>query len=173
MEKNRSRFQIDDSELKARRQFYTASRKRLKDIKQNLQAKQNRTRVDRDREGLMSNGAGTAGAQGDRYDKYQNAVQNENSAFLANQEQVQQQIVADQDQELEVLGSAVTEIRGIAGAMGQELEEQKGILDDYHVAVDRLTGRLQTANRKVRSLLEKTGGECVLVSRIRFVSFWS
>ena len=62
-----------------------------------------------------------------------------------------------QDEDLEDLSEAVKKLGVVAGTIGEELDSQGKLLDDLEEDVDGVGNRLGAAQRKLKTVIEKTG----------------
>jgi syntaxin of plants SYP6 len=69
----------------------------------------------------------------------------------------QEQIIARQDQELDVLGQHVLRIGELGRDMGQELDAQGQLLEDFGYEMQGTQTRLAAAQRKVQYVLDRAG----------------
>lgn len=164
VEGNRTRFQIEDSELKVRKQFVVSCKKKLSSIKQQLQDPQAKAKIEADKKGTLMNFGGKKAQT--KYEKLEEAVDNENDDFLAQQQQYQDNIMQHQDGKLDELGQVVHTLGEMSSAINQELTAHNQILEDYHADVEKTQGRLENATRKVNRLLETSKEKksfCVII----------
>lgn len=90
----------------------------------------------------------------------------ENDRFIETEMSHQEQIVARQDQELDVLGDHVLRIGELGREMGQELDAQGQLLDDFGYEMQGTQTRLAAAQRKVQYVLDRAGvkGQLVIIA---------
>jgi len=109
--------------------------------------------------------SGTPGS--DRYrdsDEYKGT----NARFIENEQMQQQQIMREQDYALEGVYSTVQNLREIAITMGDEVEDQKVLLEDLDDRVDNTSGRMQLALKRMNAVISelRKGGTCTIVCLI-------
>ena len=107
-------------------------------------------------------GARTARANG-RYAKLDEAIEEENSKFIAGQDAAQLQILARQDAELDALGRSVAVLGDMGKTMSAELAAHGQMLEDLDDEVGRTDTRLTAARRKVDSLVQKSKDHCMTI----------
>ena len=107
-------------------------------------------------------GARTAGANG-RFAKLDEAIEEENSKFIAGQDAAQLQILARQDAELDALGRSVAVLGDMGKTMSAELAAHGQMLEDLDDEVGRTDTRLTAARRKVDSLVQKSKDHCMTI----------
>lgn len=66
-----------------------------------------------------------------------------------------QQVIDEQDEQLDRLGESIGRQRHLAMQVGDELEGQIGLLDEVDRGVDRHTGRLDGAKRRLKGVGER------------------
>jgi hypothetical protein len=103
------------------------------------------------------------GAAGSRYAKLDEVVAKENARFIEGQDQAQLQIMRQQDDELDVLGHSVKKLGVMGREMGDTIAEHGRKLDDLSDHVDRTTGRMDAAKRKVTRLIENSKDKCMTI----------
>ena len=74
----------------------------------------------------------------------------DNSRFISNQRLVTQEVIAQQDNNLEALDSAVDRLHNMGGAINQELKEQ-------NLMLDKLDSDMDDAGEKMNFVLERLG----------------
>lgn len=95
-----------------------------------------------------------------------NRSHREGDGFLETELGHQDQIMARQDQELDVLGEHVLRIGELGREMGQELEAQGQLLDEFGYEMQGTQTRLAAAQRKVQYVLDRAGtkGQLIIIA---------
>eukprot|EP00026_Physarum_polycephalum_P007981 Phypoly_transcript_08054.p1 GENE.Phypoly_transcript_08054~~Phypoly_transcript_08054.p1 ORF type:complete len:139 (+),score=15.88 Phypoly_transcript_08054:1115-1531(+) len=88
-----------------------------------------------------------------KYAALDRVIQEDNEAFIRNQQQVQEQIIKEQDTELEQISQTVDTMKHMGDAIYVELNSQNKILEDLDSGVDSTHGRLLAVSRRVTNLL--------------------
>jgi len=83
----------------------------------------------------------------------------ENSRFLNNEKQRQQQIIKQQDQDLDHLGHAVDKLHNIGKEINTEIKEQQILLDNLDNEINDASSRMDTVMAALQKLL-KTKDSC-------------
>lgn len=85
--------------------------------------------------------------------------------FVKGEMSQQEQIIARQDQELDVLGEHVLRIGELGRDMGHELDAQGQLLEDFGYEMQGTQTRLAAAQRKVQYVLDRAGtkGQLVII----------
>lgn len=145
-EKNPKRFLLTQAEISDRRKWLMKSRRQIEAIiNGNLPSKKQHLGVE---------------------EKLANAVEDENNDFIQSEGERQQLLMAQQDQELDVLNQHVVRIGELGREMGQELDSQGQLLDDLGEEMEGTQTRLAAAQRKVQYVLDKAGtkGQLLIIA---------
>jgi SYP6 family syntaxin len=149
-EKNPTRFLLTQADISERRKWVMQSRRQVEAISDgnlpNLPAKSQKV-----------NGVDA---------KLANAVEDENSDFIRSEGERQQLLMAQQDQELDVLNQHVVRIGELGREMGQELNSQGQLLDDLGEEMEGTQTRLAAAQKKVQYVLDRAGtkGQLLIIA---------
>ncbi|KAF6735921.1 Syntaxin-6 [Oryzias melastigma] len=106
---------------------------------------------------------GERGAQGriwqpgsDKYSRLDHQLQSANSQFIEEQ-QVQQQLIADQqDEQLELVSGSINVLKNMSERIGVELDEQAEMLDDFSQEMDNTQSRLDNVMKKLAKVSHMT-----------------
>ncbi|XP_058022711.1 syntaxin-10 isoform X2 [Ahaetulla prasina] len=129
VESNPQKFTIAPSEVAARRSFVTEMRESVKEMQdhmsdpaaQSFVERNNRELVDdRDRCGLLS----------------AEKVSAADSHILEEQQLHQKLIIEEQDEQLELVSGSISVLRHMSGRVGEELDEQTIMLEDFAQEMD-------------------------------------
>ena len=151
-ERNPDRFKLSQAELSDRRKWIMSTRRQVEGVSDGtLPPKQ---------------AAAPAPAPTTATAKLAAAVHEENEGFIRSEGDRQQQIMAVQDNELDVLSHHVVRIGELGREMGQELDTQGQLLDDLGMEMDGTQTRLAAAQKKVQYVLEKAGsrGQLIIIA---------
>ena len=96
-----------------------------------------------------------------KYAKLDEAIEDENSDFIASEDAKQAQIMRRQDDELEALGQSVKVLGNMGREMGNELEKQNRMLEDLETDVDKTDSRVKSHTRRVEELIKKNKNKCL------------
>jgi|Transcript_45894 hypothetical protein len=156
VEEHRGKFEIDDSEIKKRKDFVKASQRSVQDIKDNINSRQALGKIDADRRQANSN----------RDSERSQEVVRENEAFLSRQRQDQQQIMQHQDEALTALSDSVKRLGDTAQTINVELQDQQRMLEELEEDIDKETENLNFVMKKVGRLLKTSDHKqlCVIIA---------
>ena len=65
----------------------------------------------------------------------------------------QEQLVAQQDNHLQIMSESVGNLRNVSGAIGNELDEQAVMLDEFGTEIENAESKLDATMRKMVSFL--------------------
>eukprot|EP01104_Vermistella_antarctica_P020130 TRINITY_DN83_c0_g1_i1.p1 TRINITY_DN83_c0_g1~~TRINITY_DN83_c0_g1_i1.p1 ORF type:complete len:255 (-),score=52.93 TRINITY_DN83_c0_g1_i1:107-871(-) len=160
VEKDPQRFNIDDAEIRSRKDFISATKGRVGQIESEIanprrsQAARNMKNGDVNRQSKNDLMAGATNG-GDRFSKLDNAIQGDNQKFIEDQTQQQQMIMRQQDGDLDELHDSVQVLAAMSQDMHNEFTLQEGIMDEYSNEVDNTQARMKRTLRKVDKLLDQ------------------
>ncbi|KAF9916844.1 Syntaxin-6 [Lobosporangium transversale] len=162
---NPQKFNLTTRESNARKQFVDQTRRKVLDMKTKLEKPVKVGDAQLDRLALLEDSAGSSSPKG-----YQKPTRRENMMYsnskFVEQEAIQQQILMqEQDQQLDSVMHTVLNIREIATTMNGELQDQTMLLDDLDEHVDRTSGNLQKAMRRMNRFIkqnEESASSCCI-----------
>ena len=71
--------------------------------------------------------------------------------LIAQQQMQQEQLVAQQDNHLQIMSESVGNLRNVSGAIGNELDEQAVMLDEFGTEIENAESKLDATMRKMVS----------------------
>jgi len=77
---------------------------------------------------------------------------------------LQKKKMDEQDKILDILGESIGRTKQIAVAIGNETEEQMGLLEDIDERVDKTTARVKNTTRRVERVEAKADTKCMWVT---------
>lgn len=152
-ERNPSRFKLSTKEVQDRKSWMLGVRKKVDDIVAAVQtSSRNRSAME------MSSISAS--------EKLSSAVRGENDRFITSEMAQQEVIMARQDQDLDQLSQHVVRIGELGREMGQELDAQGQILDEFGYELEGTQTRLAAAQRKVQYVLDRAGtkGQLIIIA---------
>eukprot|EP01038_Epipyxis_sp_PR26KG_P005434 gene5434-7527_t len=149
IEKNRQKFpQISEAEFISRKSFVNNSEITIQDIKSGMESPMVLKKI-----------------QNDLNNQNQKSIKNanpsriaENNHFIQNQKQQTQQMIAQQDYSVELLGKSVDKLGHIAKEINTEVKEQNLLLDNLEGDVDAAGDKLDTVQKALEKLLKSKDG---------------
>mmetsp|Transcript_51820 Transcript_51820/g.119129 ORF Transcript_51820/g.119129 Transcript_51820/m.119129 type:complete len:256 (-) Transcript_51820:163-930(-) len=175
VEADRGRFPIDDTELQARHAFIKTSRAVVSVHLAELAVCESSTSGnkpggspcskpgagDEERDSLLASApARKAGGKSKGKASARGAADGaQHIELIDTQQQVQQQLQAEQEEVLDGLHSAVGNLKSMSGAMNEELAQQAAIVGDLEGQVDSTATALSTLKKKMQALMPKKEGK--------------
>lgn len=152
VEKNPKKFKIDIQELQDRREFIQRTKATVKRMKDHLSSPQASSKEQSSvRQALLSSNGPSRSH--DRYTKLDNEMERANQRYIDETQQQQQVIVKTQDEHLDLIGSSVGVLKNMSQNIGNELDEQNVMLDDFHHEMDTTESKLDTTMKKMAKVL--------------------
>ncbi|XP_016295911.1 syntaxin-6-like isoform X2 [Sinocyclocheilus anshuiensis] len=160
VEANPKKFNLDAMELAKRKAFITSTRQTVREMKDHMTSPMAMTVSERkNRQTLMGNG-GSRGPiwqpSADKYTRLDQELQTANSQFIEEQQTQQQLIAEQQDEQLELVSGTIGVLKNMSQRIGQELDEQAVMLDDFSHEMDSTHSRLDNVMKKLAKVSHMT-----------------
>ena len=153
--RNPNRFKLTNVEIQGRRGWMDAAGRRVETLRSQVWAL---VRVNTGANEFTSTSASGANVGGKTGMKTNTATTNANmDSFIVSETAQQQRMIDRQDEELDVLGAHVLRIGELGKEMGQELDAQGELLDEFGYEMMGTQTRLAAAQRKVQHVLDRAG----------------
>ncbi|XP_005098867.1 syntaxin-6 [Aplysia californica] len=152
VEKNPRKFKISEYELQERRNFVEKTKTTVRDMKSQISSPGNRQRDDASfRQSLMAaNGPKTPQ---DKYKRLDEEMESANQRFISDSQQQQQMLIRNQDDQLDMIGSSVGVLKNMSQQIGNELEDQNLMLDEFHHEMDNTETKMDQTMKKMAKVL--------------------
>ncbi|KAI1891915.1 hypothetical protein AGOR_G00148630 [Albula goreensis] len=154
------KFNLDAVELTKRKAFITSTRQIVKDMKDQMSCPMAQAMSERkNRQGLMGDSVSQGSAWqggGDKYSRLDRELQTANSQFIEEQQSQQQLIAEQQDEHLELVSGTIGVLKNMSQRIGQELDEQAVMLDDFSHEMDNTHSRLDNVMKKLAKVSHMT-----------------
>ncbi|KAF9110276.1 hypothetical protein BGX27_006573 [Mortierella sp. AM989] len=151
---NPQKFNLTTRESNARKQFVDQTRRKVQDMKTTLEKPITIGAAQIDRIALLED-AGSSSPRGYQKPSRRENMMYSNSKFVEQEAQQQQMLMQEQDQQLDGVMTTVINMREIATTMNSELEDQSMLLDDLDEHVDRTSGSLQKAMKRMNHFIKQ------------------
>ncbi|KAB5559138.1 hypothetical protein PHYPO_G00025520 [Pangasianodon hypophthalmus] len=153
-------FNLDSVELNKRKAFITSTRQTVKEMKDQMASPMAMSLSEKkSRQTLMGDG-GSRGPiwqpGGDKYTRLDRELQSANSQFIEEQQTQQQLIAEQQDEQLELVSGTIGVLKNMSERIGQELDEQAVMLDDFGHEMDNTQSRLDNVMKKLAKVSHMT-----------------
>ncbi|XP_052790798.1 syntaxin-6-like [Mya arenaria] len=152
VEKNPKKFRIEESELRERRDFIERTKNAVKEMKSQMTAPQNRPTEETNVRQTLLNPNSSAKAY-DKYARLDMEAERSHQSFIDDTSQHQQLIIKGQDEQLDMIGSSVGVLKNMSHQIGNELEEQNRMLDDFGHEMDVTESRMDNVMKKMAKVL--------------------
>lgn len=156
VEKNPSKFKLDNKELTTRKYFIDSTREEVKSMKDKINMNRNR---DRDRTAsqpllepspvrvLNTSSHGTT-----KYSKLENELDSP-QRFLHDTLAQQQYMTRNQEEQLEAISDTLGSLKTVSRHISVEIDEQAGMLDEFGTEMETTEGKLDATMKKVAKVL--------------------
>ncbi|XP_046713130.1 syntaxin-6 [Silurus meridionalis] len=160
VEANPRKFNLDSMELNKRKAFITNTRQNVKEMKDQMASPMAMSLSDKkNRQTLMGDG-GSRGPiwqpGGDKYIRLDRELHSANSQFIEEQQTQQQLMAEQQDEQLELVSGTIGVLKNMSERIGQELDEQAVMLDDFSHEMDSTQSRLDNVMKKLAKVSHMT-----------------
>ncbi|KAA0196885.1 hypothetical protein HAZT_HAZT010810 [Hyalella azteca] len=166
VEKNPKKFRIDLAELKTRHSFILQTREEVKSMNSQLLAAADKN-SDYETEVCLANEceveittknsptalqkiASTAMANSAKYSRLVNQAD----------ESPSHAVMAQQDEQLEELASSMSVLKQMSRQVGQEVDEQAVMLDEFGHEMEHTQSKMDNTLNKIAKVMHLTNGEC-------------
>ncbi|XP_025829626.1 syntaxin-6 isoform X2 [Agrilus planipennis] len=155
VEKNPTKFKIDNKELTARKHFINSTVAEVNLMKEKINMNRNRDRDRTARQPLLeSSPAHVTTTHGTtKYSKLENDVDSPQRNFIADSLSHQQNMLRHQDDQLDNISNSVGSLKRISQHIGIEIDEQAGMLDDFGTELEGTESKLDSTMKKVAKVL--------------------
>lgn len=168
VEANPRKFNIDVMEVNQRKQFIKQTRDNVNNIKEHMNSPAAKAKVENSsRDALL--GKRNHDKPQDRYSRLDREIEKSNQSFITDQQQQQELMIQAQDEQLDMVGHSVGVLKTMGRKIGDEIEEQNLILDDFGHELEMTDSKLQQTVLKVEKVLRLSDDKrqtCVLVALI-------
>lgn len=155
VEKNPSKFKIDNKELTIRKNFIEQTREEVKCMKEKMNFSRGRDRDRTARQPLLENSPiRVATSHGTtKYSKLENEMDSPNRHFLDTTLSQQNHLVSTQDEQLDRISHSIGSLKTVSRQIGSEIDEQAVMLDDFGTELETTESKLDSTMKKVAKVL--------------------
>ncbi|KAJ3278729.1 Syntaxin-6 [Borealophlyctis nickersoniae] len=159
---NPAKFRLDPREIAQRKNFIASTRRtvqiRLQDMKsqvtnpgilRNRAEKETRETLFQTKKSVKTT---------DKYGRTEEEYRMSNARFIEREQQQQQLLMQRQDEQMDDVYDTVVGLKDVAAVMGNELEDQAGLLQDLEANVDTTAGKLQLGLRRMQDFIKANAG---------------
>ncbi|XP_050951227.1 syntaxin-6 [Labeo rohita] len=160
VEANPKKFNLDAMELAKRKAFITSTRQTVREMKDHMTSPMAITVSEKKNRQTLMGGDGSRGPiwqpSADKYTRLDRELQTANSQFIEEQQTQQQLIAEQQDEQLELVSGTIGVLKNMSQRIGQELDEQAVMLDDFSHEMDSTQSRLDNVMKKLAKVSHMT-----------------
>ncbi|CAG9137423.1 unnamed protein product [Plutella xylostella] len=161
LERNSSKFKIDNKEISERRTFIEATKQEVKVMKTKMSLNRNRDADGTAREPLLGSESpvhfATSWTSTPKYSQYSKLANQTDSPTFDPYEQdvhsMQEKMLISQDEQLQVISHSVGSLKTVSRQIGNELDEQAVMLDDLNTELENTESKLDSTMKKVAKVL--------------------
>ncbi|XP_033223717.1 syntaxin-6 isoform X2 [Belonocnema kinseyi] len=155
VEKNPSKFKIDNKELTIRRHFIEQTRDEVKIMKDKMNLSRGRDRDRTARQPLLDNSPARVPVNHGttKYSKLENEIDSPNRQFLDSTMHQQQSMMHQQDEQLDMIGESIDTLKTVSRQINSELDEQAVMLDDFGNELEVTDSKLDATMKKMAKVL--------------------
>lgn len=94
-----------------------------------------------------------------KYSKLENEIDSPNRQFLNDTLSQQNRMFMEQDEQLEIIGDSVGTLKTVSRQIGNELDEQAVMLDDFGYDLENMDSKLNSTMSKMSKVLRLSSGK--------------
>ncbi|XP_070162819.1 syntaxin-6-like isoform X1 [Polyergus mexicanus] len=160
VEKNPTKFKIDNKELTVQRSFIEQAREEVKIMKDKLNLSRSRDRDNTARQPLLDNSPARVPTNHGttKYSKLENEIDSPNRQFLSDSMQQQNTMIMQQDEQLDMIGETVGTLKTVSRQINSELDEQAVMLDEFGNELETTDSKLDATMKKMAKVLHMSNG---------------
>ncbi|XP_031346404.1 syntaxin-6 [Photinus pyralis] len=156
VEKNPSKFKIDNKELTSRKNFIDCTRDDVKAMKEKMNLNRSRDRDRTARQPLLESNSPARMPNRHsttKYSKLENELDSPQRNFLNSTLVQQDHMTRQQDEQLEVISNSLGSLKTVSRHIGIELDEQAGMLDEFGAELETTDSKMDSTMKKVAKVL--------------------
>ncbi|XP_018421632.1 PREDICTED: syntaxin-10 isoform X2 [Nanorana parkeri] len=153
VEANPKKFKITGAELCERKNFVEQTRSSLKEMRDHISSPRAQAFAERkNREAL-----GVSQPMGwDHFSRLDEEILSGDSRYIEDQQAQQQLILDEQDADLELVSGSIRVLKNMSGRIGDELDEQAVMLDDFSHEMDNTQNRMDSVLKRLAKVSHMT-----------------
>ncbi|XP_059146453.1 syntaxin-6-like [Physella acuta] len=154
VEKNPRKFKISEYELQERRNFVEKTKSTVRDMKSQISSPGNRQREEPNaRQAFLTTTGNGPKAPQDKYKRLDEEMEQANQRYISDTQQQQKLLIKTQDDQLDMIGSSVGVLKNMSQQIGNELEDQNIMLDEFHHEMDNTESKMDQTMKKMAKVL--------------------
>ncbi|KAJ1161020.1 hypothetical protein NDU88_001508 [Pleurodeles waltl] len=156
VESNPRKFKIEPGELTERRAFVEQMRNSVKEMRDHISSPSALAFAERKNREMLVGGNVAQKQYTDRYSRLDEELISANSRYVEDQQAQQQLIMEQQDDQLELVSGSIRVLKNMSGRIGDELDEQAVMLDDFAQEMDNTQSRMDGVLKKMAKVSHMT-----------------
>ncbi|GFN88486.1 syntaxin-6, partial [Plakobranchus ocellatus] len=89
----------------------------------------------------------------DKYRRLDEEMEQANHRYIDDTQQQQKLLIRSQDEQLDMIGSSVGVLKNMSQQIGNELEDQNLLLDDFHHEMDNTESKMDLTMKKMAKVM--------------------
>nr|XP_057921289.1 syntaxin-10-like isoform X2 [Doryrhamphus excisus] len=170
VESNPGKFRLGEEELQERRDFVERTRKSVQEMKDHLSSPSAVAQTEKkNKQALLA-----SSSVPDRSTGLEAHLVSTNSRYIQEQQEQQQLIMQEQDDHLELVSGSIRVLKDMSGRIGDELDEQAIILEDFTDEMDQTSSRMDSVLKKLEKVSHMTSSRrqwCAIVVLVAVLLF--
>ncbi|KAH9512447.1 Syntaxin-10 [Bulinus truncatus] len=151
---NELRNSLRKYDLQERRNFVEKTKSTVRDMKSQISSPGNKPKEEiTPRQNIMvsiSNGPKTPQ---DKYKRLDEEMEQANQRYISDTQQQQKLLIRSQDDQLDMIGTSVGVLKNMSQQIGNELEDQNIMLDEFHHEMDNTESKMDQTMKKMAKVL--------------------
>uniref|UniRef100_A0A8C5RAA9 Syntaxin 6 n=1 Tax=Leptobrachium leishanense TaxID=445787 RepID=A0A8C5RAA9_9ANUR len=159
VESNPRKFSLDPAEMRQRKAFINETRQCVKAMKDQMTNPSVQALAEKkSRQALLGEGSKQQAwnPEREKYKGLDNDLQTANSQYIESQGAQQQLIMEQQDEDLELVSGSIGVLKNMSQRIGNELDEQAVMLDDFSHELDTAQSRMDNVLKKLAKVSHMT-----------------
>ncbi|KAE8749295.1 hypothetical protein FOCC_FOCC004002 [Frankliniella occidentalis] len=161
VEKNPSKFKIDNKELTNRKLFIEQAREEVKVMRDKMNMNKNRDRDRTARQPLLDTRDSSpvrvpSSHNSTKYSKLENDLDSPSRQFLDDTLAQQRSLILGQDDTLDAISGSVGTLKTVSRQIGSELDEHAVMLEDFGNEMETADVKMDATMKKVAKLMHMT-----------------
>ncbi|KAL3870279.1 hypothetical protein ACJMK2_038356 [Sinanodonta woodiana] len=146
-------------ELKERREFINRTKAAVKEMKSQMSNPTVKAKEETNVRQLLLSSNGPSSPY-NRYTRLDEEAERSNQRFIEETQEQQTLVIKSQDEQLDLIGNSVGVLKNMSHQIGNELEDQNIMLDEFHHEIDTTDSRLDGVMKKMAKVLHMSN-DCV------------
>ncbi|XP_043362871.1 syntaxin-10 isoform X2 [Dermochelys coriacea] len=156
VDSNPRKFRIEASELTERRAFVKQMRDSVKEMRDHVSSPSALAVTERKNREMLIGGGASQKPPLEQYGPLRAELVSANSRYIEEQQLHQQLIIDQQDEQLELVSGSIRVLKHMSGQVGDELEEQSLMLEEFAQEMDSTQSRMDGVLKKMAKVSHMT-----------------